>query len=94
MEQWTIVTIVVTRWSDNSVVTLASNCQAVNRVGQAKGYSKKERKIIQVDEPYVVWYYNQNMGGMDRLDQPSSRETLSALRSGGCHYSCLCLILP
>ena len=60
---------VVTRWNDNSVVTLASNCQAVNPVGKAKRYSSKERKITAVDEPYVVQYYNQNMGGVDCMDQ-------------------------
>ena len=59
--------IVVTRWNDNSVVTLASNCQVVNPVGKAKWYSGKESKIIEIDEPYVVRYYNQNMGGANRM---------------------------
>ena len=61
--------IVVTRWNDNSFVTLASNCRAVNPIGKEKWYSRRKRKIIEVDEPYVVWYYNQNMGGVDWMDQ-------------------------
>ena len=61
--------IVVTRWNDNCVVTLASNCQVVNLVGKTKRYSRKKRKIIEVDKPYVVRYFNQNMCGVDRMDQ-------------------------
>ena len=61
--------IVITRWNDNSIVTSASNCQAVNPIGKAKRYSRKEKKITEVDEPYVVRYYNQNMSGVDRMDQ-------------------------
>ena len=34
--------IVVRRWNGSCVVTLASNCQAVNLVGEAKRYSRKE----------------------------------------------------
>ena len=60
---------VVTRWNGNSVVTLASNCQAVDPVGKAKRYSSKERKITGVDESYVIRYYNQNMGGVDCMEQ-------------------------
>ena len=36
--------IVVTRWNDNSVVILASNCQAFNLVGKAKWYSRRKGK--------------------------------------------------
>ena len=36
--------LIVVRWNDNSVVTLASNCQPVNPVGTTKLYSRKEKK--------------------------------------------------
>ena len=45
------------------------DCQVVNPVGKAKWYSGKERKIIEIDELYVVQYYNQNMGGANRMDK-------------------------
>ena len=61
--------IVITRWNNNTVVTLVSNCQTVNPIGKAKRYSKEERRIIEVDEPYAFRYYNQNMGRVDRMDQ-------------------------
>ena len=73
MEQWTcydsIYKIVVTRWNENSFVTLASNCQAVNAIGKAKRFSRKEKKMIEVNEPYAVRYYNQNMGRVGYMDQ-------------------------
>ena len=61
--------IVATRWNDNIVVTRASNFQAVNPIWKAKQYSRKEKKIIEVDEPYAVWCYNQNTGGVDHIGQ-------------------------
>ena len=61
--------LIVVRWNDNSVVTLASNCQPVNPVGTTKRYSRKEKKIVDVPEPSLVRYYNKNMGGVDRMDQ-------------------------
>ena len=92
--------IVVTRWNDNSVVTLASNCQVVNPVGKAKWYSGKESKIIEIDEPYVVRYYNQNMGGANRMDKNISfyripvriKEMVDAIihfYAWCCHTKCL-----
>ena len=36
--------LIVVRWNDNSIVTLASKCQPVNPVGTTKQYSRKEKK--------------------------------------------------
>ena len=80
---------------NDSVITLVSNCQSVNPVGKAKRYSRKTRKIIEVDEPYFVGYHNQNMGGWIAWTKilPYT-ESRSALRNGGCHCWCLYLMLP
>ena len=56
-------------WNDNSVVTLASNCYGVNPVRSASRSSNAEKKRISIDQPDVVYQYNQFMGGVDRLDE-------------------------
>ena len=61
--------LIVATWNDNSIVTLASNCQPVNPVGTTKPYSRKEKKIVDVPEPSLVKYYNKNISGVDRMYQ-------------------------
>jgi len=61
--------IAVVRWHDNSVVTLASNCQGVEPVGSAKRWSSAEKCRVDITQPYVVFQYNKYMGGVDRMDQ-------------------------
>ena len=60
---------ILVRWNDNSVVTLASNCYGVNPVRSASRWSNAEKKRISIDQPDVVYQYNQFMGGVDRLDE-------------------------
>jgi len=38
--------IVITRWNDNGVVTMTSNCHAVQPVGAAKRWSRKEKSAL------------------------------------------------
>lgn len=63
--------LLVLKWHDNSVVTLASNChgvtpvQKVDRVGVVGG----KRSKIQVGCPALVQKYNKYMGGVDRFDE-------------------------
>lgn len=61
--------IVITRWNNNSVVTLASNCPGVQPAGVAKRWSRAERKCVDVPQPFVVSQYNRYMGGVDRMHQ-------------------------
>ena len=61
--------IVVVRWHDNSVVTLASKCHGVEPVGSAQRWSSAEKRRVDVPQPYVVSQYNKYMGGVDRMDQ-------------------------
>lgn len=60
--------IIVVRWNENSVDTLASNYQPVNPVGTNKRCSRKEKKKGDVLEPSLMRYYNK-MGEVDRMDQ-------------------------
>ena len=55
----------VVRWKENSVLTLASNCQPVHPVGTSKRYLRTEKKTLDVSEPSLVKYCNKNMGGVD-----------------------------
>ena len=42
--------ILVVRWNENSVLTLASNCQPVHPVGTSKRYLRTEKKTLDVPE--------------------------------------------
>lgn len=69
--------IIVTRWNDNSVVTLASNCHGIEPLGTAKRWSRSERKFVDITQPYVIDRYNRHMGGVDRMDQNVSTYRIS-----------------
>lgn len=61
--------ILLVRWKDNAVVTVASTCYAADPVGNRFRWSKAKKKDVLVDIPYSVQNYNDNMGGTDRMDQ-------------------------
>lgn len=61
--------IIVARWNDNSVVTMASNCHGVEPIGSVQRWSKTKGTMIDVPQPYLISKYNKNMGGVDRMDQ-------------------------
>ncbi|MGH0147739.1 UNVERIFIED_CONTAM: hypothetical protein FKN15_011153 [Acipenser sinensis] len=56
---------------------MASNCQPVMPIGKAKRCSRAEKKVIEVDKPQVIRYYNKYMGGVDRMDQNISYYRIS-----------------
>ena len=60
--------VVVTKWHDNSMVTMGSNCQPVMPIKKGAHYSQAQRERIEVNQPQIVSYYNRNMGGVDRMD--------------------------
>nr|CAI5831874.1 unnamed protein product [Callosobruchus analis] len=61
-----VCNITFTRCQDSGQVTVTSN------VGQTKGFcknwSKKDKSVIQIDQPSIVHLYNKGMGGVDRFD--------------------------
>ncbi|XP_064486010.1 piggyBac transposable element-derived protein 2-like [Ornithodoros turicata] len=60
--------VLVVRWIDNSVVTVATNYDGTD-VGATKRWSREERKQATVPQPKVVAHYNKGMRGVDNIDQ-------------------------
>lgn len=61
--------IISVKWNDNNVVCLISNSAGVSPIHSVQRYSQKEKKIVQVEQPHLIYLYNSNMGGVDRSDQ-------------------------
>jgi len=61
--------IMVARWLDNSVVTVASTGHGVFPLSNVQRFSQAEKKIVMVPRPLVVGEYNKHMGGTDRMDE-------------------------
>lgn len=61
--------ILVCRWHDNGVVSIASNAYGINPVAKVKRYSQAQKKHVLIDRPDIFGKYNESMGGTDRMDQ-------------------------
>ena len=61
--------MVLCRWKDNTVVTLASNVVADKPIQKTNRWTVKGKKKIAITQPMIVRNYNCHMGGVDRLDQ-------------------------
>lgn len=72
--------ILVCKWHDNGVVSLATNCHGVEPVSQVKRYSVEQKKHILVQRPAVIAEYNKHMGGVDKMDENVGRYRI-AIRS-------------
>ncbi|MCL4143795.1 UNVERIFIED_CONTAM: hypothetical protein GTU68_064841, partial [Idotea baltica] len=66
----------VCRWLDNSVVTFMSTCHGVKPVSKVKRYSKKEKRIVEVDCPNVTKIYNTYMGYTDQFNKDNNRHRI------------------
>lgn len=77
----------VCAWKDNSIVTIASNNTGVQPVSVAKRWSVSDKRSIRLPQPKIVHLYNQNMGGVDRMDQNVSQYRISI--RGKKWYSCI-----
>ena len=67
-----INSILITKWVDNSVVTIGTNYDAVTPEGSIKRWSFSEKSKISVPRPHVYSSYNAGMGGVDLLDQATN----------------------
>jgi hypothetical protein len=60
--------IVITQWSDNKVVYMASSLVGKGETGVVERWSKTEKKFVNVVRPEVVKCYNSSMGGVYKTD--------------------------
>ena len=61
--------IILVRWCDNGVVSIASNQHGLQPMKRVERYCASEKKKINVQMPNLISKYNQNMGGVDRVDE-------------------------
>ena len=61
-------TVFMCKWNDNSVVTVASNCQTHTLVHEVQSRVKGQ-PVNNVQQPHLIHAYNQGMGGVDLLDR-------------------------
>jgi hypothetical protein len=59
--------VFVTKWHDNSIVHLASNCFTHEPLQSTKRRVKKD--LLKVSQPFLIRKYNEGMGGVDLLDR-------------------------
>lgn len=64
--------ILLVKWKDNSVCTMATNYDTIEPLGAVKRWSSTQRQKIDVNIPKVFQSYNKHMGGVDELDQSIS----------------------
>ena len=57
---------IVTRWNDNSAVTLISSCLGDQPMSTAYRYSRTAKKYVEVPQPHIINQYNRHMAGVDR----------------------------
>ena len=81
--------IVITKWNDNNVVSVASNAAPVFPLQTARRYSNKYKKIITVSQPRMIQVYNSGMGGVDRADQNISLYRIS-IRGKKWYFPLIC----
>jgi hypothetical protein len=61
--------LAITEWFDTRIVTLGSNCRAVEEETIVERWDKKQRKQITISCPRSVADYNKYMGGVDMADR-------------------------
>ena len=60
--------VTVLRWFDNGLVQMVSNYVGNDLASQARRWSKKEGRFINIERPTMVVEYNCHMGGVDLCD--------------------------
>jgi len=61
--------VIIARWVDNSVVTMASTVHGMMPASSVQRYSQREKKAVSVSRPCLFTAHNKGMGGTDRMDK-------------------------
>lgn len=60
--------ILMARWNDNSVVTVASNHEPIEPMHNVKRWDRTIKKMATIEMPQILKAYNYRMGGVDLFD--------------------------
>lgn len=60
--------IVMVRWNNNSIVTVASNHEPIEPMHRVKRWNNETKSMTAVEMPQYLKAYNQRMGGVDVFD--------------------------
>lgn len=53
---------------NNAAVTVASNIHSVDPTVKVNSWSSKQKKTLQVTQPYLIHAYNNFMGWVEQID--------------------------
>ncbi|KAJ8927521.1 hypothetical protein NQ314_020023 [Rhamnusium bicolor] len=65
--------ILLDRWAENNIVSMASTIYGISPLGKVKLYSQAQKKNIQVPRPLAIGTYNSSMGQTELMDENISR---------------------
>lgn len=60
--------MLMARWNDNSVVTIASNHEPIEPMHRVKRWDRKAGRMAIIEMPQILKAYNTRMGGVDLFD--------------------------
>ena len=98
--QWTIATILLTKSLSEDRMAIALSLQhpivkQLISLGKQSDTQGRKRKSLKLINPMLLGTITKTwVGWIAWTKILASTEFLSALRNGGCHCSCLCLMLP
>ena len=61
--------ITAVRWKDNKIVDALSTFTRKEPIQYVKGFCKKQKKRVDIEQPNVTNMYNKSMGQVDRMYQ-------------------------
>jgi hypothetical protein len=69
--------LLVVKWKDNSVCSMATNHDFIEPFNNVKRWSRAKKESIAVKQPLVFQHYNAGMGGVDLNDQSTNNYRIS-----------------
>ena len=60
--------ILIMKWEDNKCIRVASTHHETEPLNEVRRYSRSEKRFMNVLQPHIVKQYNENMNGVDLLN--------------------------
>lgn len=64
--------ILLVRWKDNSICTMATNYDSFDPLGTVRRWNSEKKQKMEMKIPLLFQNYNKGMGGVDEMDQSIS----------------------